>query len=129
MTEQPSRIFNLNDNAKYFEKVEGGYHEHNYAPEPNIQPTEQLTNLLAQLRTKYPNKTDTEIFEVLLNGFESMPKKNPQGWQKWKDLFSLLFAGGVEAAKLAKPEVGIPIEILKRLYEIYDRNQKSLPGA
>jgi predicted NACHT family NTPase len=49
--------------------------------------------------------------------------------QTWKDLLSLLFAGGFEAAKLAKPEIGIPIEILKHFYKIWDRNRKQLPGA
>jgi hypothetical protein len=103
--------------------------QHNYAPEPNIQPADQLTNILARLRTKYPNKTDAEIFEILLNGFDTMPQKNPQNWQRWQDIFSVLFSGGVEATKILVPVAGIPIEILKRLYEIYDRNQKSLPGS
>ena len=129
MTEQPARVFNLHDNAKYFEKVEGGYHEHNYAPEPNTQSTDQLTNLLAKIRTKCPDKTDAEIFDILLNGFDLMPQKNPQNWQRWQDIFSLLFSGGVEATKVFVPVAGIPIEIAKRLYEIYDRNQKQLPGA
>ena len=102
--------------------------QRNYA-EPNTQPADQLTNILAQLRTKYPNKADAEIFEILLNGFDTMPQKNPQNWQRWQDIFSVLFSGGVEATKILVPVAGIPIEILKRLYEIYDRNQKSLPGA
>ena len=126
MTE-PSRTFNVQGN--YIEKNEGGYHEHNYVPEPNTKPTDQLTNLLVQLRTKYPDKTDAEIFDILLNGFDAMPQKNPQSWQRWQDILSVLFSGGIEATKLLVPVAGIPIEVIKRLYEIYDRNSKQLPGA
>ena len=114
--------------VQVFEQIDT-YHEHNYAPKPDTQPTDQLTNLLAQLRTKYPNKTDAEIFDILLNGFDAMPQKNPQSWQRWQDILSVLFSGGIEATKLLVPVAGIPIEVTKRLYEIYDRNSKQLPGA
>lgn len=58
-----------------------------------------------------------------------MPQNNPQNWQRWQDIFSVIFAGGIEATKILVPVAGIPIEVLKRLYEIYDRNRKQLPGA
>jgi hypothetical protein len=103
--------------------------QHNYAPEANIEAPQQLTQLLTKLRRKYPNKTDAEIFDILINGFATMPQNNPQNWQRWQDIFSIMFAGGVEATKVLVPIAGIPIEVLKRLYEIYDRNQKQLPGA
>lgn len=102
-----------------------------YAPDPKrTSPEQQLQTILEKLRQKYPDKTDAEIFEVLLNGFATMPQRNPQHWQRWRDLFSVLFAGGVEGIKIVVPTVGIPIEVLKRLYEIYDRdrNPKQLPG-
>jgi hypothetical protein len=99
-----------------------------HAPEPSTTAAvQQLTQLLTQLRTKYPNKTDAEIFEILLNGFTTMPQNNPQNWQRWQDVFSVIFVGSVEATKIIVPVAGIPIEILKRLYEIYQKNQKSLP--
>jgi hypothetical protein len=103
--------------------------QHNYAPEPSTEANQQLAHLLTTLRTKYPTKTDTEIFDILINGFATMPQNNPQTWQRWKDTFSIIFAGGVEATKILVPVAGIPIEVLKRLYEIYDRNRKQLPGA
>jgi hypothetical protein len=53
----------------------------------------------------------------------------PQNWQRWQDIFSVIFASGVEATKILVPIAGILIEVLKRLYEIYDRNRKQLPGA
>ena len=43
---------------------------------------------------------------------------------------SLSFLQGVvEAAKISVPISGIPIEVLKRLYEIYNRNRQQLPEA
>ena len=128
----------MNNSSKYnfpnaqkvqvFEQIDT-YIEHNYAPKSDTQPTDQLTNLLAQLRTKYPNKTDAEIFDILLNGFDEMPQNNPQNWQRWQDILSVLFSGGIEATKLFVPVAGIPIEVIKCLYEIYDRNSNQLPGA
>jgi hypothetical protein len=103
--------------------------QHNYAPEAKAAANQQLAQVLTKLREKYPNKTDAEVFEILLNGFATMPQKNPQNWQRWQDSFSIIFAGVVEAAKISVPIAGIPIEVLKRLYEIYDRNRQQLPEA
>ncbi len=89
---------------------------------------EQLSSLLSSLRAKYPAKSDAEIFEILLNGFQTMPQKNPQNWQSWQNILSILFAGGVEGIKIVCPPAGIPIEVGKRLYDIYQKNPKQLPG-
>jgi hypothetical protein len=102
--------------------------QHNYAPEDATEANQQLAHLLTKLRAKYPTKTDAEIFDILVNGFATMPQNNPQNWQRWQDIFSVIFAGGIEATKILVPVAGIPIEVLKRLYEIYDRNRKQLPG-
>ncbi|MBD1822068.1 hypothetical protein H6F51_06090 [Cyanobacteria bacterium FACHB-DQ100] len=103
--------------------------QHNHAPEPNTEANQQLAHLLTKLRTRYPTKTDAEIFDILINGFATMPQNDPQNWQRWQDIFSIIFAGGIEAIKVLIPVAGIPIEVLKRLYEIYDRNRKQLPEA
>jgi HEAT repeat protein len=129
MADQPARIFNLHDKAQYFEKVEGGYHEHNYAPQANLKETEQLTQLLQKLRTSNPNATEEQIFDILLRGFQTMPQNNPQNWQNWQNILSLVFVGGVEGIKIVCPPAGIPIEVGRKLYDIYDRNRKQLPGA
>ena len=52
-----------------------------------------------------------------------MHQNDPQKWQGWVDVLSVVFAGGVEAIKIIAPALGIPIEVAKRLYEIYDRNR------
>jgi hypothetical protein len=88
-----------------------------------------LPNSGAEALTKYPDKTDAEIFDILLNGFSNMSQNNPQTWQRWQDIFNLLFAGGVEGIKIVCPPAGIPIEVGRKLYDIYDRNRKQLPGA
>ncbi|MEP0918799.1 hypothetical protein NC981_18370 [Leptolyngbya sp. DQ-M1] len=103
--------------------------QHHYAPESNAEANQQLADLLTKLRTKYPTKTDAEIFDILINGFATMPQNNPQNWQRWQDIFSVIFAGGIEATKILIPVAGIPIEVLKRLYEVYDRNRTQLPGT
>lgn len=123
----PGKYDNAFPNAQkvqIFEQVDT-YIENNHSTEA----TQQLTQVLTKLRQKYPHKPDAEIFKILLHGFATMPQNNPQNWQRWQDSFSILFAGGVEAAKILIPVAGIPIEVIKRLYEIYNRNQNQLPGA
>nr|WP_277881516.1 HEAT repeat domain-containing protein [Leptolyngbya sp. FACHB-17] len=103
--------------------------QHNHASESSTEAEQQLADLLTQLRAKYPSKTDAEILNILINGFATMPQNNPQNWQRWQDIFSVIFAGGIEATKILVPVAGIPIEVLKRLYEVYDRNRTQLPGT
>jgi hypothetical protein len=102
--------------------------QNNYAVEASVlEASQAVMDLLNNLHQKYPNATDAELLNILTRGFESMLQNNPQKWQHWKDLFSILFAGGVESIKIVQPLVGIPIEVFKQLYEIYDRNRKQLP--
>lgn len=100
-----------------------------YAPTPQPSAAEQqLQTVVTKLRQRYPSDTDAQLFQRLVEGFEAMPQQNPQNWQRWRDIFSLLFAGGIEATKVLVPVAGIPIEVSRRLYEIYDRDRKQLPG-
>jgi hypothetical protein len=98
--------------------------QHNYAPEPNTEADQQLAQFLTKLRSQYPNKADAEIFDILITQFSDLPQTDPPNWQRWRDIFSVIFAGGVEAAKVLVPMAGIPIEVLKQLYEIYNHNKK-----
>jgi hypothetical protein len=134
MPEQPQNqpIFNINQvgNINTGDTTITGDQigiQHNYTPEPNTEAEQQLDQLLTKLRNQYPDKTDAEIFNILINDFSNMPRTDPPTWQRWRDIFSVIFAGGVEAAKVLVPMAGVPIEVLKKLYEIYDRNKKQLP--
>ena len=102
--------------------------QNQYAHDPEVTSAiASLQTLLTQLRQKYPNATDEQLFQTLINGFAEMPQQNPQNWQRWRDVFSVLFSGGIEATKVFVPMAGIPIEVIKKLYEIYDRDRKQLP--
>ena len=100
-----------------------------HAPEPKITAAaQQLTHHCSKLRAQYPNATNEELFDILLRGFQTMPQQNPKSWKSWQNILSLLFAGGTEGMKIWQPLAGIPIEIAKRLYEIYQHHQKQLPS-
>jgi hypothetical protein len=101
-----------------------------YAPNPQQSAAEQqLQTVVTKLRQRYPNDTDSQLFQRLVEGFEAMPRQNLQNWQRWRDIFSVLFAGGIEATKVLVPVAGVSIKVSRRLYEIYDRNRKQLPGS
>jgi hypothetical protein len=100
--------------------------QNNYSAEER-KALDQLSQLVERIRAKYPNASEQEILEKLVQGFENMPKQNPKNWQKWRDLLSVLFAGGLETVKAVEPFTAIPIVVLTQLYEIYNRNRKQLP--
>lgn len=101
-----------------------------YTPDPQKSAAEQqLQTVVNKLRQKYSDATDAQLFQRLIESFEAMPQQNPQNWQRWRDIFSLLFAGGIEATKVLVPMAGIPIEVSRRLYEIYERDRKQVPGS
>ena len=98
-------------------------------PDPKqTEATRAVSDLLQDLHQRYPQATDAEILAMIEKGFATMQQTNPQKWRKWVDVFSVVFAGGLEAVKVVAPGLGIPIEVGKRLYEISDRNRKQLPG-
>jgi len=99
-------------------------------PDPQTAQAQQaIADLWQDIRHRHPHASDTEIVTIIDNGLTTMRQTNPQKWQGWIDLFSVGFAGGVEAVKLAVPPLGIPIEVTKQLYEIWERNRKQLPNG
>jgi hypothetical protein len=99
---------------------------------PDPKPAEaigQVSQVIQDIRQQNPQASDAEIPDIIERGFATMHQNNPQKWRRWVDIFSVVFVGGVEAIKIAAPALGIPIEIAKRLYEIYDRNRKQIPGS
>lgn len=99
--------------------------QNNYASDPKI--IKALAKILEEIQQKHsqPSSQTPDIIDV---EFEEIKRDQPQRWQTIMDLLSVTFAGGVEAIKIVAPQLGIPIEVVKRLYEIYDRNRKSLPA-
>ncbi|MFB8791546.1 MAG: HEAT repeat domain-containing protein [Potamolinea sp.] len=133
MADQPKNDFSgaiFQAPVNFGDKNQGNFigTQNNYAAPQATAAAQQLKTLLGKLRQKDPNATDEQLFDMLLNGFETMPQQNPQNWQRWQNIFSILFAGGVEATKILVPVAGIPIEVFKRLYEISQRHPKQLPG-
>lgn len=80
---------------------------------------------IKKILTNHPNLTNNEAAEIIDSEFTHIQLNNPQRWQKWMDIFSVAFAGGTESVKILAPAVGIPIEVMKRLYEIYQRNRST----
>ena len=95
--------------------------------------TEEAISLLAQTLLIEPETSVQDIAVLVLGKSESEAaikallrvtqdtnSKARKKWRRWLDIFSLVFAGGSEAVKILAPPLGIPIEVGKRLYEIWD---------
>ena len=134
MADQPKNNFsgaNFSGPVNFGDNPTGDFigTQNNYTfPDPKqAEATQVVTDLLQDIRNKNPQATDAEIINIIDRGLANMQQNNPQKWRKWIDVLSVVFAGGVEAVKLVAPALGIPIEIGKRLYEIFDRHRKQLP--
>ncbi len=104
--------------------------QYNYAfPEPQqAEAVGQVSEVIQDIRQQNPQASDIQIVEIIEGELATMHHNDPQKWQGWIDVLSLVFVGGVEAIKIVAPALGIPIAITQRLYEIYDRNCNQLPG-
>ena len=80
---------------------------------------------IKKILASYPQATNAEAAEIIDSEFVQIQSKNPQLWQKWIDIFSVAFAGGSESVKIMAPAIGIPVEVIKKLYEIYLRNRST----
>ena len=104
--------------------------QYNYTfPEPKqTEAVSQVSQVIQNIRQQNPQASETQIVDIIDGELATMHQNNPQKWRGWVDILSIVFAGGVEAIKIAAPALGTPIESAKRLYEIYDRNRKQIPG-
>jgi hypothetical protein len=104
--------------------------QYNYTfPEPKqAEAVSQVSEVIQDIRQQNPQASETQIVEIIQSELATMHQNEQQKWQGWIDVLSLVFAGGVEAIKIVAPALGIPIEMARRLYEIYDRNRNQLPG-
>jgi hypothetical protein len=83
------------------------------------QAVDEIKQILEDLQSKNPEFT--QDLDILETEFIEIQQNNPPRWQQIQDWLSIIFAGGVEAVKIVFPPAGIPIEVAKRLYEIYNR--------
>jgi hypothetical protein len=129
-TFQINQVGNLNTGDVTIQGDQVGF-QSNYAfPDPeSAEATRAVSELLQDIRQRYPQASDDDILAIIEKGFATLQRGNPKKWRKWVDLFSLVFAGGLEAVKVVAPALGIPIEVGKRLYEICDRQRQQLPGT
>ncbi|MEW6492063.1 MAG: hypothetical protein AB1589_05880 [Cyanobacteriota bacterium] len=112
-----------------FEQVNTYIENNNPSESSKSEALKNISQLLENLHQQHPQASDAEILDIITRGFETMPQNNPKQWQRWQNTLSVVFAGGIEAVKVLLPAAGIPIEVGKRLYEIYDRNRKQLPSS
>jgi hypothetical protein len=85
----------------------------------------ELQQIVTSFSTKYPDLNNANIADVIDAEFTTIQNNDPQKWQKLKDVLSVIFAGGTEAVKIVVPVAGIPIEVSKKLYEIWKNNRSS----
>jgi len=98
-----------------FEQVDTYIENNNPSESRESKALQSISQLLENLRQKYPQASEAQVLDILTRGFETMPQKNPKQWQRWQDTLSIVFAGGIETTKVLFPPAGIPIEVGKRL--------------
>jgi hypothetical protein len=80
---------------------------------------------IKKVLANYHQATNAEAAAIIDSEFTEVQSRNPQRWQKWMDILSVAFAGGSESVKILAPAIGVPIEVMKKLYEIYQRNRST----
>jgi hypothetical protein len=131
MSNNPPKVINVNNLGIYNDgsTINGGQVGTQYNDTTEQKNGEQLKTLIdsymEELYKVHPGVTNEEILKILLQNLQTMPEKNPSYWMKWQNILSVVFAGGVETIKVIAPIAGIPIEIGKKIYEIYCKHQKT----
>jgi hypothetical protein len=131
MSNNPPKVINVNNLGIYNDgsTISGGQVGIQYNDPTNQKNGEQFKILIdsyvEELYKAHPGVTREEILKILLQNLEAMPEKNPSYWMKWQNILSVVFAGGLEAVKVIAPIAGIPIEIGKKIYEVYHKHQKA----
>lgn len=84
--------------VQIFEKVEGGYHEHNYAQEQGFEILlEDYKQFINELQQKHPNATDeAAIAKIIAVEYQEVKRLQPQRWQNFLS-FKRLLNGGKKA--------------------------------
>ncbi|TRU84128.1 MAG: hypothetical protein EWV76_16855 [Microcystis novacekii Mn_MB_F_20050700_S1] len=104
------------------------YNQNNNDQNPDFNQTLiEIKYLLENLEQDQSAPSHDKQIKIIETEFQEIKNKEPAKWQRWMTWLEVAFAGGVEAAKAFNPWVGIPIESVKKLYEVYTENQKKLP--
>ncbi len=88
--------------------------------EPAIQ---ELQEIITDLLSKQSDIDRSSIDKIIDVEFTEITPQGSQKTQHRQNLLSIVFAGSSEAVKILVPVAGIPIEVGKRLYEIYQKNR------
>jgi len=107
---EPDRIIHTN---KYFEKIDGGYHEYNYPERLDIvEISGEVQNFIDQLVRTYPDNSEA----IVIDAIQTEIKRNPSLKNR---LINALKTGGIESLKAIfnHPFVSIPIETIKGFLE------------
>jgi predicted NACHT family NTPase len=89
----------------------------NISEQDLAESAQKIQALLNQLAQAYPITTEQQqtFIQKFLEQIESTP-----------DLIQVFLAGGIEGLKILCPPVGIPIEVLRRIYEVVkERHNKA----
>jgi hypothetical protein len=121
---------NKNKNMTDLPKIQMNFNAPVYGVAGNVEGDQIINTIdpetladVKKILANYPKATNNEAAEIIDSEFRQIQFNNPQRWQKWMDIFSIAFAGGAESVKILAPTIGIPIEVMKKLYEIYQRNR------
>jgi HEAT repeat protein/Cdc6-like AAA superfamily ATPase len=119
-----------NVQTEVFQVIENNYGEvtaKKYASDPAmVEALAEITQILQKLQES--PSAETQIEEILDAEFKEVERKDPEKWKRWMTWLSIVFAGGIEAVKAVNPWAGIPIEMVRKLYEVYEKNRQKLPG-
>ena len=108
---ESNRIIHTN---KYFERIDGGYHEYNYPERVDIvEISGEVQNFLDQLVRAYPNNSES----IVVDAIQTEIKRNPSLKNR---LINALKTGGIESLKAIfnNPFVSIPVETIKGFLEV-----------
>lgn len=112
------------------EVKEQNYTYNDYAQDPNfVQALNDIKKSLENLQQNNTSASDDDYVEIIDAEFEDIRVNEPSKWASWMNVLQVLFVGGVEAAKALNPWVGIPIEVLRKAYEIHRNKHMSLPES
>lgn len=107
--------------------VEGDFNNLN-VPTPEL--TEALDNL-KQLIEEFQQKSSTsieatdatQIAEIVEAELVEIQRTDPSQWRQIWGWLDIIFTGGVEAVKIIFPVAGIPIEVGRKIYDIYRKDK------